>query len=257
MSENTIDGILQQERRKLIAERDLAPDGPAKREINEALFRIERRIRKRNLPLLGQVHVQAPCPERWDEMNGTDRRRFCDLCQKDVHNLSAMTRLEAEAFLEDSTDKDVCVTFYRRRDGKIMTTDCGPGQSRRAQLRKKSAWAGASILAGSTAAACTTATPQSEEASTFHKAALVEPDDRSVSDGQEAALERGEAPIVTAEEHHEPTQTTSDPELRPQTEENPPEERPDAGHSPRGPYIRGRMSTGGLQMRTLGRPRRR
>ncbi len=87
-------------------------------------------------------------------MAGTDTKRFCDACEKDVHNLSAMTRAVAEAFLEEVKNKDVCLTYYRRRDGKIMTSDCGPGSQKRAAQRRKSAWAGASILAGTAAAAC-------------------------------------------------------------------------------------------------------
>lgn len=39
-------------------------------------------------------HISSPCPKKWDELIGCDKRRFCSECQLHVHNLSAMTARE-------------------------------------------------------------------------------------------------------------------------------------------------------------------
>ncbi len=84
---------------------------------------------RRALPLLDQLRVASPCSAPWDEMVGTERARFCGLCEKTVYNVSAMTREEAEQFLSAATSP--CVRFYQRADGTILTSDCPVGVSTR------------------------------------------------------------------------------------------------------------------------------
>jgi hypothetical protein len=76
--------------------------------------------------LLDIIDVASPCPAEWDKMQGTDKTRHCAECQKNVYNLSGMTRPEAETLIREK-DGNLCVRFYRRADGKIMTTDCPVG----------------------------------------------------------------------------------------------------------------------------------
>jgi hypothetical protein len=64
---------------------------------------------------LERVSIDRPCPKRWSELVGDDRRRFCSACSLHVTNLSAMTRTEAEGFLAASNGR-VCVTYVA--DGK-------------------------------------------------------------------------------------------------------------------------------------------
>ena len=75
---------------------------------------------------LDRVQVAAPCKADWDEMIGTDRVRFCGQCSLNVYNLSAMTRDEAESVIAANEGK-LCVRFYRRKDGSILTQDCPVG----------------------------------------------------------------------------------------------------------------------------------
>src|SRR5690348_11198318 len=65
------------------------------REIAELDARLADR-KGRRLPLLDRIQIASPCEASWDAMNGDDRVRFCGLCEKNVYNLSAMTRDEAE-----------------------------------------------------------------------------------------------------------------------------------------------------------------
>jgi hypothetical protein len=59
-------------------------------------------------------------------MAGDDRVRYCQECGLNVYNLSAMTRPEAEAFLERREGR-ACTRLYRRGDGTILTRDCPVG----------------------------------------------------------------------------------------------------------------------------------
>jgi hypothetical protein len=92
--------------------------------------RMREAIEKRALPLLDGLRVASPCPEQWEDMIGDERARFCGRCAKEVYDISAMSRAEAERFLREQSGP-VCVTFRRRKDGKVMTSDCEVGARRR------------------------------------------------------------------------------------------------------------------------------
>jgi hypothetical protein len=80
----------------------------------------------------------------WDRMRGDERVRFCDQCSLNVYNLSGMTRREAEAILTNSEGR-LCVRFYRRADGTILTNNCPVGL--RALKRRVSRVASATLSA--------------------------------------------------------------------------------------------------------------
>jgi len=89
-------------------------------------------------PLLDRVRVAKPCPVSWASMRGDDVTRFCGSCRKHVHDLSAMTRGEAEAFLGAQREANpACVTFYRRLDGTVVSEDCPSGAGAGTTRRKK------------------------------------------------------------------------------------------------------------------------
>jgi hypothetical protein len=76
-------------------------------------------------------------------MAGNERQRFCAQCKLNVYNLSEMTRAEAEALVARAEGR-VCVRFYRRRDGTMLTRDCPVGLR---ALRRGAAWARARVAA--------------------------------------------------------------------------------------------------------------
>jgi hypothetical protein len=84
----------------------------------------------RSLPVLENLRVASPCPAKWEDMIGDESVRFCGACAKNVYDLSAMTRDEAQAFVASRTEP-VCVTFRRRADGRVLTSDCPVGVRRR------------------------------------------------------------------------------------------------------------------------------
>lgn len=56
-------------------------------------------------------------------MSGDDRVRFFGDCRLNVYNLSGMTRREATDLIQLQEGR-LCVRFYRRKDGTLVTRDC-------------------------------------------------------------------------------------------------------------------------------------
>jgi hypothetical protein len=80
----------------------------------------------RESDLLSEIRVASPCTASWDEMRGDDRTRFCEHCRLNVYNLSEMSHREAEALVREKEGR-LCVRFYARRDGTMLTRDCPVG----------------------------------------------------------------------------------------------------------------------------------
>jgi hypothetical protein len=107
-----------------------------------------------HLPLLDSIRIASPCTERWESMCGDDRRRHCARCDLDVHNISALTREEAEGVLANLAQGRVCARFFRRADGTILTKDCPVGlAAARAKLLKSISRCAAAIGLGVLSAA--------------------------------------------------------------------------------------------------------
>ena len=98
--------------------------------------------------VLENLRIATPCQADWSEMAGDDRVRFCGRCEKNVYNLSAMTREAGEALVREKEGR-VCVRLYQRSDGTVLTSDCPVGV-RRERLRAR-IWARVSGMAASAA----------------------------------------------------------------------------------------------------------
>jgi hypothetical protein len=75
-------------------------------------------------------------------MVGDERVRYCGSCNLHVYNLSGMTRHEAESLVTNAEGR-LCVRFYRRPDGTILTRNCPVGLS---AVRRRAARAAGSVL---------------------------------------------------------------------------------------------------------------
>ena len=75
---------------------------------------------------LENLHIASPCHASWEAMSGDDKARFCKSCQKNVFNLSMMTRQEAEVLIQ-SREGNLCVRYAQREDGTVVTNDCPVG----------------------------------------------------------------------------------------------------------------------------------
>ena len=96
---------------------------------------------------LSSVKIASPCSQDWNEMIGTERTRYCGECRLNVYNLSGMSRREAENLLTNSEGR-LCVRFYRRTDGSVLTKDCPVGWQAVKKRVSRTAKAFVSICAG-------------------------------------------------------------------------------------------------------------
>lgn len=100
----------------------------------------------RTLPVLPleSVRIASPCSVPWSSMEGDDRRRHCRQCDRAVYDLSSLSRDEAEALVgaRAATGERLCVSFFVRQDGTVLTADCPVGL---AAVRRRLAWIAASL----------------------------------------------------------------------------------------------------------------
>ena len=75
---------------------------------------------------LKTLRIASPCSADWDGMSGDARKRFCRECKLNVYNLSDMTWYDAENLLRLSEGR-LCVRYFQRADGTILTQDCPVG----------------------------------------------------------------------------------------------------------------------------------
>ena len=94
---------------------------------------------------LDDVRVASPCSADWDSMYGDERKRFCKECKLNVYNLSGMTRDEAEKLVTNAEGR-LCIRFYKRPDGTIITTDCPVGWAKIKQRTRVYTTAAMSML---------------------------------------------------------------------------------------------------------------
>jgi hypothetical protein len=93
---------------------------------------------------LDHLRIAAPCSANWDQMfSFEDKRvRFCSQCNLNVYNLSDMSRREAEAFII-KTEGRLCVRFYRKADGSVLTQNCPVGLK---AIKRRVAWVAQVVL---------------------------------------------------------------------------------------------------------------
>jgi hypothetical protein len=69
---------------------------------------------------LNNVTIASPCNADWNAMTGNDQVRFCSHCNLDVHNLSRMSRSQAERLVARSNG-GLCVRYHHDAAGRPAT----------------------------------------------------------------------------------------------------------------------------------------
>jgi hypothetical protein len=93
----------------------------------------------RVLDNLDDLEIASPCSMNWDAMVGDGRVRHCGSCEKNVYNLSAMTKDEALNLVRELEGK-MCVRLYRRTDGTVIHEDCPVGVAAMLKRAKQRTW---------------------------------------------------------------------------------------------------------------------
>jgi hypothetical protein len=129
-------------------------------------------------------------------MTGDERARFCSQCSLHVYNLSEMTRSEAEALIAEKEGR-LCVRYYRRKDGTMLTQDCPVGsrsvKEQRARSIRRVVTAGAAILAGVVGLEASQMSPRSETGGDEQVEVQVVGDEQAAGDEQTDNADEQEA----------------------------------------------------------------
>lgn len=94
---------------------------------------------------LDNIRIASPCSADWNGMYGDERKRFCGDCKLNVYNLSGMTKADAEALVMNAEGR-LCVRYYLRPDGSVITQDCPVGWAGIKHRTRLFATAAASML---------------------------------------------------------------------------------------------------------------
>lgn len=71
----------------------------------------------------------TPCGSLWDQMSGTDQYRLCAGCHMFVYDFTGVDKEEADlSVFKREGKQNAC--FYRREDGRFLTSDCPIGVKR-------------------------------------------------------------------------------------------------------------------------------
>lgn len=152
-------------------------------------------MRAADLPIARTCPIDLP-----DSFRDGARAQHCSHCDTTVHVLSSMTEREAEAFLREAAERDVCITYLVRPDGGIHFRP-EPAIVPISALRRRAPAIAAAGLGLALAACAPHGTP---------------PHDRSAPDPMQAT------PTVQAVVPDEPCETTApDPVIRPREEAMP------------------------------------
>lgn len=80
--------------------------------------------------LITAFRKAASCPAKWDEMTGTQRVRYCEMCKLQVYDFDCMSNEEAKEFIAQRENKPDA-TLFRRQDGKYLSANCPVGVKRK------------------------------------------------------------------------------------------------------------------------------
>jgi len=114
---------------------------------------------------LKNLTVASPCVADWNSMTGNDQVRFCEHCSFEVHNLSAMTRSQAERLVARSNGR-LCVRYHHNSIGEPQTLP--PGQKLHRISRRVSRIAAGAFTATLSVTSAIAQQSGSSQSSTFN-----------------------------------------------------------------------------------------
>lgn len=86
------------------------------------------------------------CPKLWQDMPGSEEKRFCEVCGHHVHNLSLMSDAARKELLQRSRSERICGIYFEDLSGNLIT-----GKSEVELIRKKRALRLTAIASGAIA----------------------------------------------------------------------------------------------------------
>jgi hypothetical protein len=86
---------------------------------------------------LGVIRIASPCEVPWSSMHGDDTVRHCGQCNLNVYNVENLSSYDVRELLMKREGR-VCMRFFKRYDGTVLTKDCPRGLAAVGQVWRKS-----------------------------------------------------------------------------------------------------------------------
>ncbi len=75
-----------------------------------------------DLDRFDRIAIKTPCQMDWYKMEGNERVRFCDLCQRHVYNLVHLSKPEIDKIWKNEPER-VCARMIKDTDGRLVTKE--------------------------------------------------------------------------------------------------------------------------------------
>ncbi|MDI1448479.1 hypothetical protein [Polyangium sp. 6x1] len=96
--------------------------------------------------MLRRFHIAEPCSERWESMAGSESRRHCGSCDKQVVALAELTPEEADRLIASARPHSLCVRVEHDEEGNVLFRDREPNPPPARRLPRLRLAVGASLL---------------------------------------------------------------------------------------------------------------
>jgi hypothetical protein len=105
-----------------------------------------------------EVHIERPCEASFDAMSEVASGRYCDACDKTVHDLARMTEREVRALL--ARGESLCVRYVTTQSGTVRTAPTSTIPTSRLLAKAKPLVLAATALAASACGPTVDALPE-------------------------------------------------------------------------------------------------
>jgi hypothetical protein len=65
-----------------------------------------------------QIHIPNPCTQNWNKLKGQDGKKFCDICQKHVHDVTNKTQDDLDELLNQNQGR-VCISIENKSTSRF------------------------------------------------------------------------------------------------------------------------------------------
>ena len=89
------------------------------------------------------------CPKLWQDMPGSETKRFCEECGHHVQNLSLLGEEERNELLQRARTERICGRYVQDLDGNLITADSEAGLSAKIRALRLAAIASGAVALAS------------------------------------------------------------------------------------------------------------
>ncbi len=103
----------------------MEPPGSAPAERNASHILVDKAAARQASAMLSGMRIPLllHCDQPWDKMAVRGTQRHCSACRHDVHDLSAMSRAEAQELITAAPAEGLCISYRTNDNGEMIFAD--------------------------------------------------------------------------------------------------------------------------------------